>query len=149
MRIKKGFTLIEIVIVITVIGILNMCFFSYLNTYKVYKGKILVDRYNNSIMTFINSCKQYCYYNNIPGFIKFDIIGNRLIFTVDTVIKRILNTPNEFKLYSINVSNGRSEVWFDNKGFTSDACTISYMDSINKVHAITISVGTSYVEIKN
>jgi prepilin-type N-terminal cleavage/methylation domain-containing protein len=149
MKIKKGYTLLELMITISIISILSIMFSRYFITYEKYRNRILVDQCNNTIMSFINSCKQYCYYKDIGGYIKFDVIGNRLIFYVGTEVKRILNTTRGLKLYSINVSNGDAKLNFDNKGFTSDACTMSFEDSDTKIHEITISVGTSYVEIKN
>ncbi len=149
MKIKKAYTLIELMITISILAILSMLFIKYFTTYEKYRNKILVDQCNNSIMSFINSCKQYCYYRDTSGCIKFDVEGNRLIFYVGTDVKRILNAPKGLKLYSINVSNGDAKLNFNNKGFTPDACTMSFVDLENKIHEITISVGTSYVEIKN
>ena len=149
MNIKKGITYIELIIVITLISIISITSFNIINFYRVNKNRILVDQCNNSIMSFINNCKQYCFYNNISGYIKFDVINNRLNFNIGTSVKRVVTIPKGIKLYSINAANGRAEINLDNRGFTSDACTISYIDLYNKFHEITISVGTSYVEIKN
>ncbi|NLZ47350.1 MAG: type II secretion system protein [Clostridiales bacterium] len=149
MKIKKAYTLIEILVVLCIFNILFIIFSSGLKAYNRLKNAIVVEQCSNSIMTFINSCKQYCYYNEVEGYILCDQSNNRFSFYSGSSRKKLLKLPQGCKLQLLNTASGKQKLNFDSKGFTSDACTIKYLDLYDVEHKITISVGTAYVEIKN
>lgn len=149
MNTRKGYTLIEIIVVVCIISILFMIFANGIKAYNVLKNDMLVDQCNNSIMTFINNCKLYCYNNEVSGYILGDCANNKFNFYTAGTRQRVVKLPEGCKLHSINVASGTQILRMDSNGFTWDACTITYLDLYNVEHKITISVGTAYVEIKD
>lgn len=149
MKIRKGYTITELLVVISILSIVFLIFTNGIKTYNRLQNAIVVEQCSNSIMTFINSCKQYCYNNEVEGYILCDQDSNKFSFYTGSNRKKLLKLPKGCKLQLLNTASGSQKLKFDSKGFTSDACTIRYLDLNDIEHKITISVGTAYVEIKN
>lgn len=146
---KKGFSLIELIIVISIISILSLSIVNYIKSYNYYENKIYVDECDNSILMFINRAKMYCKSKQCSGLIIFDKVSNAIDFYENnTKHMDAYALPEGFALNSITLGSGKVGISINNKGITVDACSIVYIDRYNNSHKLTISVGTAYVEIK-
>ncbi len=148
MIIKKGYTLIEVITVLCIMSILCALFSNYWRAYNKYSNDVQITYCSSSIMTFINMCKQYCYYERKSGYIKFDLVNEELDFYEGTKRKRSWRLPKGFDLYGTTAGSRNNQLNFDMDGFTPNACTITYKDRYNSIHNITICVGTAYVQIQ-
>lgn len=153
MKIKvKGLTLIELLIALSITAVLSGIVFKTSYSYSRYTNSINTDYCNNSILSFVNNAKQYCRSHGLEGKIKFDYVNNQMKFTTigidETLLDRLI-LPRGFQLNTTTLPEGRNAIYFDIKGTTGDACTISYNDKFNVRHEITIAVGNAYAEIKD
>lgn len=146
---KKGFTLIELLVSMSIMLILmNFTLITY-SGFNRTVNIMDVDFFSSSFVNFINSSKKYSRINNCSTYIAFDIGNGKIYLTANTKIVKKLYIPSGFKLNTVNTSSGKNKINIDNRGITSDACTISYKDRMGGQHNISICVGTAYAEIKN
>lgn len=143
---NKGFTLIELMMVISIISVLLSISLIKFSGYSKLENKMDVDLFNNSLLNFINNSKGYCRDNNIDGYILFDIERNTITFNSELERVNTLTIPYKFIL---NTEVSGNKIKIDNRGITANACTISYKDREGKIHSLTMCVGTAYVEIKS
>jgi prepilin-type N-terminal cleavage/methylation domain-containing protein len=148
-RTRKGYSLNELIIVIAIFSILSGLLIKGALNYKTYSNKIDVDYCNNSIMKFINSAKAYCRNKEKSGYIYFDSPNGIIYFLTGEVLEDKYALPAGFRLNDVNLGIGKYAIEIDARGFTNNACTISYVDRKRSMHRITMCVGTSYVEIKD
>lgn len=146
---NKGFTLIELLISISIMLILMTFTFITYSGFNRIINRMDVDLFSSSIVNFINNSKQYSRINNCSTNITFDITNEKIYLSANTRIVKRLYVPKDFKLNTVNTSSGKNKINIDNRGITSDACTISYIDRMGGQHNISICVGTAYAEIKN
>ena len=146
-RIHSGHTLIELMVVIAIIAILLASYTISSNSYNSYLNSIDIKYGQDSILVFIINAKQYCREKEKSGYIVFDTIENQLRFYSESKLRDKFLFPSSLKLYGINTSD--SKINIDNKGFTTDACTIQFRDKKGKIHSITLCVGTACVEIQD
>lgn len=146
---NKGFTLIELMISISMILILMTFAFITYNGFNRTINKMDADFFSNSMVNFINNSKQYSRINNRSTNITFDTGNEKIYLSADSKIVKRLYVPKGFKLNTVNTSSGKNKIYIDNRGVTTDACTISYLDRMGGQHNISICVGSAYAEIKN
>ncbi|MFT5874033.1 MAG: prepilin-type N-terminal cleavage/methylation domain-containing protein [Clostridium sp.] len=144
---RKGFTLIEMVIVISIMSIIGGCSVFSFRYFKTLKNKIELDYYCNAVVSFINNSKMYSRENHCDATITFDIIGNqmRLIKEGNMVNKLIFS--EKITLYDVTGRRSNNDIVTDNIGYSNDSCTIILKDNNSIEHKITMRVGTAYVKI--
>ena len=144
---RKGFTLIEIVLVLLIMSIIAGCSVISVAYYKTIKNKVDAEYYCNAIVSFINNSKSYCRENSCSATVTFDIARNeiRLKNGINMINKLILS--NKITLYEVNGRRINKDIVIDNKGFSNDACTIFLKDNNSIEHEISMRVGTAYVKI--
>ncbi|MGH4050439.1 MAG: pilus assembly FimT family protein [Clostridium sp.] len=76
---NKGFTLIEITIVMAIMGILMGCSVLSFKYYNDIQNKMLVDYNCNEVISFINNSKMYCKENSCSAVITFDKIRGKIL----------------------------------------------------------------------
>lgn len=145
---KKGFSLIEILVVISIIIILFSCSISLVNVGREITGEISNQSLSIQIVDFINSCIHYCKDSGVSGYIICDTNTDTIKFICNTHLVYKLTLPKGFILGDLNANNGMIKIESIRRNSGSD-CSIIYEDDNNKIHKITIRVGTSYVEIKS
>ncbi|AZV56095.1 type II secretion system protein [Clostridium sp. AWRP] len=143
---KRGFTVIELLLVLSIFSILLSFSLVNLGTFSNLKNKIDVDLTNNNILDFINKSKTYCRDEKEEGgYIYFDTKNNEITFNVELGEIFKLKLPEGFVLNRVREDN---RIKIDNMGITEDACSIKFKDRKGEMHCITMCVGTAYVDIK-
>jgi len=145
--IKKGFTLIEVVVVISIMTILFGYSLLNLRSFNRIENNIEVQLFGNTLVDFVINSKKYCKDNNLSGYIYFITNKNSAQFCCGTNVIGSVKLPVNFSELSVNRTGGKISI--DNKGFSKDACTIKFKDREGDMHYITMCVGTANVEFKN
>lgn len=114
--------------------------------YTQISNDIDVNYCDNKIVNFINISRQYCNIHDTSGQIYFISSLNLILFVSNSEHSERFYLPEGFKLNPISLSSGY--ITIDQRGFTSNACTIKFADRKDKMHSITICVGSADVEIK-
>jgi prepilin-type N-terminal cleavage/methylation domain-containing protein len=142
---KRGFTIIELIIVLGMVSILLSITLINFGGYNKLKNKVDVDVFSNSLINLVNNSKEYCRDNNIGGYLYFDT--EKSVIYLNCGLQQVykLQSPDKFKL---NIVRPGNKIKIDNRGITEDACTIQYKDRENEIHCITMCVGTAFVEFK-
>lgn len=144
---KKGFTLIEVIVVISIITTLFGYSLINFKSFSNVGNDVDVQLFGNTMMNFIVNSKKYCRDKNVSGYIYFITSKNTAQLCSNTNILNSVKLPESFSDLSVNLKE--SKIFIDNKGFTGDACTIRFRDRKGGMHYITVCVGSSDVEFKN
>jgi prepilin-type N-terminal cleavage/methylation domain-containing protein len=144
---RKGFTLIEVVLVIAIMSIIAGCSLMSLRYYKTIKNKIDADYYCEAVVSFINNSKMYCRENNCSATVIFDIERNEMkldkgIYTINELV-----FSDKITLYEVSGRRINKDVVIDKEGYSNDAFTIVLMDNNLRRHEITMRVSTGYVKV--
>lgn len=142
---NKGFTLIELVIVIGMISVFLSFSLINISNYRKLNNNIDVELFSNSLLNYINNSKEYCRDNNIGGYIYFDVERNLIVLACGIREINNLPLPDGFSLQEIGRGN---KIMITNIGTTGSSCTIKLKDREGNAHDITMCVGTEYVDIK-
>lgn len=141
-KMKKGFTIIELMVTLSVVCIFLSYSLMSVKGYTDISNDIDVNYTDNKIVNFINTSRQYCKINNIKGRIYFIPDQNEIWFLSNSQYSKRFYLPEGFTLNPINLSTGN--ITIDARGFTANACTIKFSDRKDKMHSLTICVGTAY-----
>jgi len=144
---RRGFTLIEITLVMAIISIIVGCSVVSVSYYKAVRNKVDADYYCNALVNFINNSKMYCRENSCSAIITFDIARNEIKLEngINTVNK--LAFLDKITLYEVQGRRSNRDIVIDKRGYSNDACTITLKDNNLVEHEITMRVGTAYVKI--
>ena len=145
---RKGFTLIELTVVLAILGTIAGCSVLSFKYYKEVQNKMDADYYCNAVVSFINNSKMYCRENSCSAKISFDKIGNRMRLDEGLKIVRQLKFPSNITLFHYDTNREDNDIKIDNKGASSESGSITLMDNNSKPYRITMGVGTAYVENK-
>lgn len=144
---RKGFTLIEILVVLSIMMIMLSIGTGIIKSYKNICCSVDVKSCNNSIASFIMESKHYCRNKKVPGIIIFDTLNDTISLNVYLNTIRKYKLPDKFKLEE-TTSKGKV-ITVNSQGLTGNACTIKYLDRKGTEHKITMRVEAFYEEIKN
>lgn len=142
---NKGFTILELMLVLGVISVFLSFSLINLGGYRKLNNKIDVELFSNSLLNYINSSKGYCRDNRVSGYMYFD--SERNLITLNCGPKEInsLCLPEGFKLKEVLTDK---KIKITKIGTTGSSCTIKFIDRQGESHDITMCVGTEYVQIK-
>lgn len=143
---KPGFTLIEVLAALSIMTIVFGCSLINVKNYTAICNRMDAEVFGNSLVNFIVSSKKYCRDNNTGGYIYFLAGKNTIQLTCNSSVVRKIRMPEGFS--DLYINRTVSYIYLDNKGFTSDACTIRFKDRKGVAHYITVSVGTANVYFK-
>jgi len=142
---KKGFTLIEIIVVLSIISIILLISFPTVTMFNSLKTKIKMEHAVSSTVEFINGCKSFSR-NKGASTTLYRYENNKLSLYLGGKLIKTIELPDEVIYSGFNPTRGYVE--FDKFGYTSDSCTISIQNEYKEVRSITIKVGTAYVSEK-
>ncbi|NMM61393.1 type II secretion system protein [Clostridium sp. P21] len=141
----KGFMLIELMLVITIISILLSYSFLSLSGLNTLKNDIEAETFGNVMVNFINTSREYCRSKRKGGHIYLNV--DRECLTLNCGLEEVNRLPLPAK-FTLSIGRTGKEIKIDNKGMTGDACTIIFKDRKGKRHYVTVCVGTAYVDFK-
>lgn len=141
---SKGFTLIELMLVLTIISILLSYSFINLTGLNTLQNDIEGETFGNVMVNFINNSREYCRDNDIRGYIYLDEDKSELTLNCGLEEIHKMKLPDKFIL-AIGKKGRKMEI--NSAGKITDPCTIRFKDRRNN-HRITVSVGTTYVDFK-
>lgn len=144
---RKGFTLIEIIVVMAIMSIIASCAVMSFRYYRTLTNKVDADYYCNAVVSFINNSKMYCRQNSCSATITFDIVGNQMRLAKGGNSINKLMFSNKIILCEVNGRRETGAIVIDNYGYSNDACTIILKDNNSIDHKITMRVDTAYVKI--
>ncbi|CAG7840982.1 potassium transporter TrkG [Clostridium novyi B str. ATCC 27606] len=146
MSIKKGYSLVELLVVLSILFlIIGYCGVKCNKFKEVYSNNIEVDFCNNYILHMLQNSSLYCKNENKSGRLDFGF-DNRVKFYCNEKLIKVYEIPKEFKFVNADLFNCNINI--NNLGVIYTACRISYKDKKEKLHDITIRVGSHYVKVK-
>lgn len=148
-RRNKGFTLVEILVVMAIVSIISSIIFLEIKSYKSFKNDLDVDYVNDEIVSLINGARHNCILNECHGELMFYLNTNTIKFYEGSVLKDEFVMPLGFTITGNNVTTSDNQIYIENTGVITTPCSLQYRDRRGIVHLITIGVGTANVEIKN
>jgi prepilin-type N-terminal cleavage/methylation domain-containing protein len=143
---KAGFTLIELLVALSIITAIFGCSLINVKNYTSVGNRMDVEIFGNSLVNFIVTSKKYCRDSNTGGYLYFLQSTNTIQLSCNSNVIKKVKMPEGFS--DLYINRAGSKIFIDNKGFTSDACTIRFKDRSGGAHFVTISVGTANVDFK-
>ncbi|WPC40930.1 type II secretion system protein [Clostridium sp. JS66] len=141
---SKGFTLIELMLVLTITSILLSYSFINLTGVNTLQNDIEAETFGNVMVNFINNSREYCRDKNIDGCIYFDEDRKDLTLNCGLEEIRKLQLPDKFALV-IGRSDKKIQI---NNGEIVGATKIIFIDRKGEKHHVTVCVGSAYVDFK-
>lgn len=140
---NRGFTLLEVVIVISIIISLSSITLSISKNFKRLDNKLKSETTVNEIVNFINICKMYCKNNNKDANLVEDIENNEMYLQIDMkkTIKYIL--PKGLYFYGTTVGSNISII--GKNGSIQFAGKIIFKDLDGNLYKVITSVGVNNV----
>lgn len=143
---RRGFTLIEVVLVISIMSIIAGCSFISLRYYKTIRNKVDAEYYCDAVVSFINNSKMYSRENYCSVTIIFDIEKNKIMAKIGKDKIKELLFSNRITLYEVSGRRVNKAVVIDKEGYSNDAFTVVLVDNNLIRHEISMRVGTGYVK---
>lgn len=143
---KKGFTLIEIMVTMALLSIITATSLICLKGFKELKEKTEMDHAVNSVVEFINAAKSFSRNNNCST--NINISGNKDELELYSNIEKIkfCKLPRGIKI--TRVTSDGDDIKINNVGKAINACTLTLNNDGSLTREITIKVGTGYVSEK-
>lgn len=146
--ISKGFTLIEIIVVMSIISLITSITFIQLKNYKDLRNEIEVKRFNCEVISFINELRVQCMLKESFAQISFLKGSNEVKAYEGVNLKARLSLPSGFVIKDNSVITSDKLIYINSNGMITTPCSLKYSDRRGKSNVITIGVGTAYAEIK-
>lgn len=140
---KKGYTLVELIIVMAILSILLVPTLNLTNSYKTTINRIKGKSVINDLSNLISFSKYYCRHNKVNGKLEINKVQGEATFKDMSgrgkVVKSIY-LPEGFEFKTINLLNVTTEGYIQ-----SD--TIRVLDNDKNTYKLTISTGVDTVNI--
>lgn len=143
---RRGFTLIEVLMALSLMTVLFGSSLISVKNCRAVANRIDTAVFGNSLVHFITFSKKYCRESGTGGYVYFVASKNTVQLSCGTSFVKKLKMPEGFR--DLYVNRTGNKIYIDNRGFTSDACTIMFRDRNGALHYVTISVGTANVDFK-
>lgn len=145
---RKGFTLIEIILVIAIMSIVSGVSALSVRYYKTVNNSLDADYYCNAVVNFINNSKMYCRENSCSAIVNFNKEKNEIKLVNGLKVVNKLTLKDKITLFSFTGRVNNTYIVINSEGYSNDAFTIILKDNNSIKHEITMRVGTAYVKIK-
>ncbi|MDO4535326.1 MAG: prepilin-type N-terminal cleavage/methylation domain-containing protein [Clostridium perfringens] len=149
---KKGFTLVEVSVYLSVLSIVIVIFIQGFSFLKVIKDNIIIEKDINKIHSFLTLGKSMSKEKGVKGKISYDKEENILLYGIiyplnENIEEIILSESLEnVKIESIN--GKANSLLINENGSITTPCTIAIKDSREVEHKITINIGGGTIDIK-
>ena len=144
---KKGFTLIELIITLSILLLFTTIASTSIKSYKNRKINININKYTYDIKTLLSYSKSYCRKYKANGSLFINIRENSLKFSVlekNNPIERTIYVEENFSLASNYKGNSFS---ISKEGYIKEAGTISLIYNGKVVKEMKIGVGNDIIGI--
>ncbi|MEK6264640.1 MAG: type II secretion system GspH family protein [Clostridium sp.] len=145
---RKGFTLIEMIMVIAIMSIVSGVSVLSVKYYKTVNNSLDADYYCNAVVSFINNSKMYCRKNSCSAIINFDKGKNEIKLVNGIKVVNKLMLKDKITLFGFTGRVNNTYIVINSQGYSNDAFTLILKDNNSKKYEITMRVGTAYVKIK-
>jgi prepilin-type N-terminal cleavage/methylation domain-containing protein len=145
---RKGFTLIEIILIIAIMSIVSGVGALSIRYYKTVNNSLDADYYCNAVVNFINNSKMYCRENYCGAIVNFDKGKNEIKLVNGIKVVNKLMLKDKITLFGFTGRVNNTYIVINSDGYSNDAFTIILKDNNSIEHEITMRVGTAYVKIK-
>ena len=140
---KKGYTLIEIIITLSIIAILTSIISLGSNYYKKTADKIKNQAILTEVKTFLSFAKSYCREKGESGEIFIDEKGKYIKLICFTKEVKSINFYDDFSIGS----NSDNKIVIDSEGVIIKSGTISIYRCGKYIGRITIDVGVGTIRV--
>lgn len=140
---KKGYTLIEIIITLSIISILTSIISLGSNYYKKTADKIENQAILTEVKAFLSFTKSYCRSKGERGEIFIDENGEYIKFICFTKEVKSINFYDDFSIGS----NSDNKIEVDSEGIITKSVTISIYRFGKYIGEITIDVGVGSIRV--
>ncbi len=145
---KKGFTIIELLVVLTIIITVSSIALYEIKNYNNFLNEIDVNNFNDEFLSFTNFARLESKSNESSSQILFSVSDNEIgLYEKGQLISK-LTLPYGFKASKNTVNTTDGLIYIDEAGAITTSCSLQYIDREGKPQTITIGVGTNYVNIK-
>lgn len=148
---KKGFTLVETSVYLSILSIVIMIFIQGFSFLKSIKDNIIIEKDISKIHSFLTLGKSTSKEKGIKGRISYDEDKNMLFYEEVSLNeeKGEVNLSESLENVRIESINGKAgSLLINEKGSITTPCTISIKDSRNVEHKITINIGGGTIDVK-
>lgn len=145
---RRGFTLIEMILVLFIMGIIGGASVVSVRYYNTIKNKVDADYSCNAIVSFINNSKMYCRENSCIGIITFDVPRNEIKLVRDSIMvsKQILS--NKITMEKVIWNDENKGFLIEKDGYSDTSGSIYLKDNNLNEYKITVRVASKFIEIK-
>lgn len=145
---KKGYTLIELIVVMAILSILLGCGFTMIYTLNKIKKEVELEDAVYRVHSLLSYAKSYCRKNFTEGIIVIDEVNNSIIFQYRISNRDIIERTENFSSdIEVKKNVGENKILVSDKGYLNTAGSIDIKSGERK-YKITISVGIDDINIK-
>lgn len=144
---KKGFTLIELIVVLSIMSILFSISFPCIESYRTFKRKKQLEHYTQLTIDFINNCKGICRAEKKSGIIVKFFSDNELCLYLNDKLYRKITYPKEITLKDKGYEE-KINIYVKNSGVINNGFTIRVVNKKGECKNITFNVYTNYGKVK-
>ena len=145
---KKGYTLIELIVVMAILSILFGCGFTMINTLNKIKKEVELEDAVYRVHSLLSYAKSSCRKKFIEGIILIDQVDNTISFQYRINNKDIIERTETFSNnIKVRKNVGENKISVSDKGYLNTAGSID-IESGERKYKITISVGIDDINIK-
>ncbi|MBU5454593.1 prepilin-type N-terminal cleavage/methylation domain-containing protein [Caproiciproducens sp. MSJ-32] len=146
---KRAFTLIEVIIVISILSIISGITYIGINNYFKTKSKLTFESTVSDVRRLLSYGKQYCRKYKVKGYILVDIRGKTVQFSTFDLNHNITKEIEIDKDIIITSKFNSNNIEISEKGFIKSSGTITIIYNNEYKKEIKVGVGNDIIGIKD